>query len=161
MFGEYGNGFNQYPPMQQQSQYPFIQQKPSQFTPQPQQPVVKPPAMLYTVSNRTEVEAYMVACDGSTTYFLCPAENCIYSKSVDMMGRPVINTFALQNSNPVQTIVTREMFGNRPDYARIQQMVQGKTPEQLSQIVFNMANTYQIPREQVVAMAQQIGLNLK
>lgn len=112
MFGEYGNGFNQYPPMQQQSQYPFIQQKPSQFTPQPQQPVVKPPAMLYTVSNRTEVEAYMVTCDGSTTYFLCPAENCIYSKSVDMMGRPVINTFALQNSNPVQTIVTREMFDN-------------------------------------------------
>lgn len=56
MFGEYGNGFNQYPPMQQQSQYPFIQQKPAQFTPQPQQPVVKPPAMLYTVSNRTEVE---------------------------------------------------------------------------------------------------------
>lgn len=112
MFGEYGNGFNQYPPMQQQSQYPFIQQKPAQFTPQPQQPVVKPPAMLYTVSNRTEVEAYMVACDGSTTYFLCPAENCIYSKSVDMMGRPVINTFALQNSNPVQTIVTREMFDN-------------------------------------------------
>lgn len=103
MFGDYGNGFNQYPPMQQQSQYPFIQQKPAQFTPQPQQPVVKPPAMLYTVSNRTEVEAYMVACDGSTTYFLCPAENCIYSKSVDMMGRPVINTFALQNSNPVQT----------------------------------------------------------
>lgn len=37
MFGEYGNGFNQYPPMQQQSQYPFIQQKPSQFTPQPEQ----------------------------------------------------------------------------------------------------------------------------
>lgn len=94
------------------TQYPFIQQKPAQFTPQPQQPVVKPPAMLYTVSNRTEVEAYMVACDGSTTYFLCPAENCIYSKSVDMMGRPVINTFALQNSNPVQTIVTREMFDN-------------------------------------------------
>lgn len=62
MFGEYGNGFNQYPPMQQQSQYPFIQQKPTQFTPQPQQ--------------------------------------------------PVINTFALQNSNPVQTIVTREMFDN-------------------------------------------------
>ena len=52
MFGEYGNGFNQYPPMQQQSQYPFIQQKPAQFTPQPQQPVVKPPAMLYTVNTQ-------------------------------------------------------------------------------------------------------------
>lgn len=63
------------------------------------------------------------------------------------------------SQNPNQAL--QQMFGNRPDYARIQQMVQGKTPEQLSQIVFNMANTYQIPHQQVVAMAQQIGLNLK
>lgn len=42
MFGEYGNGFNQYPPMQQQSQYPFIQQKPAQLTPLPAYTVCSP-----------------------------------------------------------------------------------------------------------------------
>ena len=45
------------------------------------------------VSSADEVKAAIVDLDGSPTFFPCPAETCIYVKSIDLNGSPVIQKF--------------------------------------------------------------------
>lgn len=60
--------------------------------------------------------------------------------------------------NPQQTL--NSMFGNRPEYNQVMQMVQGKSPQELSQIARNLANSYGISPQQLQTMAHQFGLNI-
>lgn len=53
------------------------------------------------------------------------------------------------------------MFGNRQDYARVQSMVANKSPQELSQLVFSVARDMGIPEQQVMTLANQIGLSLQ
>lgn len=62
-----------------------------------------------------------------------------------------------QNPNAMMA----NMFGNRTDYSRVMSMVAGKSPQELTQLALNVANTYGWNRQQVEALANQIGLNLQ
>lgn len=51
-------------------------------------------------------------------------------------------------------------LGNNPAFARAQQMMQGKTPEQLQQTLMNLAQQRGISPEQLQQMASQLGIRL-
>ena len=63
-------------------------------TPMPnvvQQPVIKG----RYASSLDEVRAAQIDFDGSMTYFVCPAINTIYAKSIDMNGNSLIEAYVL------------------------------------------------------------------
>lgn len=45
------------------------------------------------VSNVSEVQAMAIDMSGETFYFPCYSENCIYTKSIGLDGRAIINRF--------------------------------------------------------------------
>lgn len=51
-----------------------------------------------TVSNVEEARSAFIDMDGSTTIFPCPANNCIYTKSIDLNGQPVFKVYQLVNN---------------------------------------------------------------
>ena len=56
-----------------------------------QQPVIKG----RYASSLDEVRAAQIDFDGSKTYFVCPAINTIYAKSIDMNGNSLIEAYVL------------------------------------------------------------------
>ncbi|WP_455652083.1 hypothetical protein [Phascolarctobacterium sp.] len=48
-----------------------------------------------TVASLDEVKAAQIDLDGSFTYFICPADACIYAKAIDLNGTPVIQVYKL------------------------------------------------------------------
>lgn len=62
-------------------------------------------------------------------------------------------------NNP--NVMMANMFGNRKDYANVQNMVANKSPQELSQLVFSVARDMGIPEQQVMTLANQIGLSLQ
>lgn len=48
------------------------------------------------VTNADEVKAAPIDLDGSITFFPCPAENCIYAKSIDLNGGALLQKFVLE-----------------------------------------------------------------
>lgn len=50
------------------------------------------------VTNVEEVKGILIEPDGSTYYFPCPAENCIYTKTIDLNAQSVINVYRLSNN---------------------------------------------------------------
>ena len=54
------------------------------------------------VTNIEEVKGILIEPDGNTYYFPCMAENCIYTKTIDLNAQSVINVFKLAaNEMPV------------------------------------------------------------
>lgn len=51
------------------------------------------------VTNVEEVKGMLIEPDGSTYFFPCPAENCIYTKSIDLNAQSVINVYRLSNNS--------------------------------------------------------------
>lgn len=80
------------------------QQVNTQFTNQPQNQQQMIPSGLKgrVVTNVEEVKAILIEADGNTHYFPCPAQNCIYTKTIDMNAQSIINVYTLgQNELPV------------------------------------------------------------
>lgn len=50
------------------------------------------------VTNVEEVKGILIEPDGTTYYFPCPAENCIYTKTIDLNAQSVINVYRLSNN---------------------------------------------------------------
>lgn len=95
MFGPFGN-----PTMPVNS---YAQQQPMQRTSYPMMGVPMQQPMMgggilkgRIVSNVDEVKAAPIDLDGSMTYFPCPAENCIYAKSIDLNGRAVLMKYSAE-----------------------------------------------------------------
>lgn len=59
--------------------------------------------------------------------------------------------------NPQQML---GMFGNNPMFQQAQKMMQGKTPEQMREVINNVAKQKGINEQQLRQMAQQFGLKL-
>ena len=60
-----------------------------------QQPVIKG----RYASSLDEVRAAQIDFDGSKTYFVCPAINTIYAKSIDMNGNSLIEAYVLDRGD--------------------------------------------------------------
>ena len=89
--GNYNSTYN-YPMAPGNMSFPQWQQAP-QIAPQVNSPSVK----TFVVSSLAEVQAFRVPCDGNLVYFPCPADNCIYTKVVDLTGVPCIQKYVPEN----------------------------------------------------------------
>lgn len=63
-----------------------------------------------------------------------------------------------QSNNPMGLMQT--MLGNNPAFGRAMEMAQGKSPEQLKSTVFNLAQQRGISQQQLIQMANQLGIKL-
>lgn len=108
----YGGSFGPDPYQQRLSQLEQqrFQQSPVQLAEAPQRA-----SMLKgrVVASMEEARASQVDFDGSTTYFVSPAEKKIYAKSIGMDGLPVFLTYSLQDTNSVSKIENNLDFENR------------------------------------------------
>lgn len=76
-----------------------------------------------------------------------------------MYNNPMQILAMLQNnSNPMAMI--QQMAGNDPVMQRTMQMAQGKSPEQIQQIIRNIANTNGMSEQQLQQFVSQFGLRL-
>ena len=70
----------------------------------------------HTVSSIEEVRSAFIDMDGSTTIFPCPANNCIYTKSIDLNGQPVFKVYQLvDNANIAPKYADIQMVQNLND----------------------------------------------
>lgn len=86
-----------------------------QMAPQmPLQPQYRPPIVKgRVVTSLEEVKASQVDFDGSMTYFPCIAENCIYTKCIDLNGLPSIQKYVIEQPLPAPQYVTMEQVDQR------------------------------------------------
>ena len=103
----YVPGVNMFPSQQQrQVQYPQpMQPMPNYQQQNMMQSQYNTPAMPAVLKGRTvgsfdEVKAAQIDLDGTFTYFICPADNCIYAKAINMNGLPIVQTYRLSKENP-------------------------------------------------------------
>lgn len=97
----FGNGFNSFGYINQAYAAPGMQNRLNAMQQQPIQPPQQPMQVMQglkgrIVSSVDEVKAALIDLDGSNTFFPCPAENCIYVKSIDLNGSPVVQKFSLE-----------------------------------------------------------------
>ncbi len=125
MYNNYMQNGWQYPG-QSQSQQPFMQQQQQlmqqQFQQVPQQQTQWLKGRI--VSSLDEVRAIPVDMDGSETYFPCPAENGIFTKSIDMNGNQIIHKYILDKPNNKNDI-TMTNLDKRVKY--LEEMLEGLT----------------------------------
>lgn len=76
-----------------------------------------------------------------------------------MFNNPMQMLAMLQN-NPNPIAMIQQMAGNDPVMQRTMQMVQGKSPEQIQQIIRNIANTNGMSEQQLQQFVSQFGLRL-
>lgn len=62
------------------------------------------------------------------------------------------------SANPMQML--QQMFGKNPNYQRAMQMTQGKSPEQLQQIVSNLAKQRGMNTQDLQQMVSKMGFKL-
>ena len=67
---------------------------------------------------------------------------------------------AMLQNNPNPIAMIQQMAGNDPVMQRTMQMVQGKSPEQIQQIIRNIANTNGMSEQQLQQFVSQFGLRL-
>lgn len=65
---------------------------------------------------------------------------------------------ALQSNNPMMYL--QQNYGNTPAFHKAAQMMQGKSPEQIQQVVINLARQRGMDINQVMQMANTFGLKL-
>ena len=99
-YNNYINPYN-YNSMYNNPQMPINMNMPNINNGMTQQPVIKG----RYASSLDEVRAAQIDFDGSKTYFVCPAINTIYAKSIDMNGNSLIESYVLDkgdaNNNPL------------------------------------------------------------
>lgn len=66
------------------------------------------------------------------------------------MFAPVMGT-----QNPMQTMM--QSFGNNPNFSRAMQMMQGKTPPQMEQVVRNMCNQTGVNFDELMGAFSRMG----
>ena len=62
------------------------------------------------------------------------------------------------NSNHMQ--MAQSMFGNNPLFSQAQKMAYGQSPEQIKQIIMNVAKEKNISSQELNQWASQFGLSL-
>lgn len=65
---------------------------------------------------------------------------------------------ALQSNNPMMFLQQR--YGNTPAFQKSMEMMQGKNPQQMQQVVLNIARQKGMDINQLMQMAQSLGLRL-
>lgn len=71
------------------------------------------------VGSIEEARAAQVDLDGSTTYFACPGESKIYTKSIGMNGLPVFAVYALQQNEQ-----DKKIYADSKELAALAQRVE-------------------------------------
>lgn len=61
-------------------------------------------------------------------------------------------------NNPMQMM--QNMFGGTPQFQRVMQMANGKSPQQLEQVCRNMCGQIGLNFDQTLAQFKQMGLNV-
>lgn len=64
----------------------------------------------------------------------------------------------MQTNNPMMFLQQR--YGNTPEFQKTMQMMQGKNPQQVQQVVMNLAQQRGVDINQLRQMAQSLGLRL-
>lgn len=82
-------------PMMNTNNSNMIMQSQNQQQQQQKMPILKG----RIVTNVEEVKGILIEPDGSTYFFPCPAENCIYTKTIDLNAQSVINVYRLSNNS--------------------------------------------------------------
>lgn len=108
-------GYNPYYPYQQRLAQ--LEQQPN-YNAVPQ--ALQPPQSAQILKGRVvasveEAKASQVDFDGSTTYFVCPATQKIYAKSIGLNGLPTFLTYQLcanEEPKPMDNAVSQD-FDNR------------------------------------------------
>lgn len=57
--------------------------------------------------------------------------------------------------NPIESAIT-QMIGNDPRFSRAVSMMQGKTPEQMQQVILNVAMSQGVPQTQLAPLVDNI-----
>ena len=65
---------------------------------------------------------------------------------------------ALQSNNPMMFLQQR--YGNTPAFQKTLQMMDGKNPQQIQQVVLNLARQRGVDMNQLMQMANSLGLKL-
>ena len=68
--------------------------------------------------------------------------------------------FAQLRNNPNPMQMAQSMFGNNPLFAQAQKMAYGQSPEQIKQIIMNVAKEKNISPQELNQWASQFGLSL-
>lgn len=68
--------------------------------------------------------------------------------------------FAQLRNNPNPMQMAQSMFGNNPLFAQAQKMAYGQSPEQIKQIIMNVAKEKNIIPQELNQWASQFGLSL-
>lgn len=68
--------------------------------------------------------------------------------------------FAQLRNNPNPMQLAQSMFGQNPLFAQAQKMAQGQSPDQIKQIIMNVAKEKNISSQELNQWASQFGLSL-
>lgn len=63
-----------------------------------------------------------------------------------------------QNNNPINFM--QNILGSNPQFQRVMQMVDGKTPEEMQQVAMNLCEQQGIDFSQAVNQMKSMGLNI-
>lgn len=63
-----------------------------------------------------------------------------------------------QNNNPINFM--QNILGSNPQFQRVMQMVNGKTPEEMKQVAMNLCEQQGIDFSQAVNQMKSMGLNI-
>lgn len=63
-----------------------------------------------------------------------------------------------QNNNPINFM--QNILGSNPQFQRVMQMVDGKTPEEMKQVAMNLCEQQGIDFSQAVNQMKSMGLNV-
>lgn len=63
-----------------------------------------------------------------------------------------------QNNNPINFM--QNILGSNPQFKRVMQMVDGKTPEEMKQVAMNLCEQQGIDFSQAVNQMKSMGLNI-
>lgn len=63
-----------------------------------------------------------------------------------------------QNNNPINFM--QNILGSNPQFQRVMQMVDGKTPEEMKQVAMNLCEQQGIDFSQAVNHMKSMGLNI-
>ena len=63
-----------------------------------------------------------------------------------------------QNNNPINFM--QNIVGSNPQFQRVMQMVDGKTPEEMKQVAMNLCEQQGIDFSQAVNQMKSMGLNI-
>lgn len=69
-----------------------------------------------------------------------------------------LQMFSQLQSNPNPMATMQQLFGNDPRFQQAMKMAEGRSPQELQQVVMNLAQTRGIDPRMVQGLMQQMGL---